>query len=178
MINESSNNNKTHNISVGTSPNSIADNPTTNKIYITNLVSNSVSVIDSLSDKLAVGVKLVIHPANSGKIFCKINDIDNEYPSGIYLFLDTGTICRAESNKDFQFTGWVKNLDQNSTIRLNDIGAELTVNRFGTFTANFKPLPPPIPPEYLAPLYAIIISTSSRMVNTDSRRENQGKKSS
>ena len=53
MINESSNNNKTHNISVGTSPNSIADNPTTNKIYITNLVSNSVSVIDSLSDKLS-----------------------------------------------------------------------------------------------------------------------------
>jgi YVTN family beta-propeller protein len=35
----------------------------------------------------------------------------------------------------------------------------LEVTKFGTFTANFKELPPAFPPEYLIPLYGIIIST-------------------
>ena len=33
------------------------------------------------------------------------------------------------------------------------------VNRFGTFTANFKAVPPSVPPEYWIPLYGIIVST-------------------
>ena len=41
----------------------------------------------------------------------------------------------------------------------NDTSATLDVNRFGTFTANFKSVPPSVPPEYWIPLYGIIIST-------------------
>jgi YVTN family beta-propeller protein len=40
-----------------------------------------------------------------------------------------------------------------------DTSATFDVNRFGTFTANFKAVPPPVPPEYWIPLYGIIIST-------------------
>jgi hypothetical protein len=37
--------------------------------------------------------------------------------------------------------------------------ATLNVTKFGTFTANFKELPPAIPSEYWIPLYGIIAST-------------------
>ena len=40
-----------------------------------------------------------------------------------------------------------------------DSSADFTVTQFGTFTANFEKLPPPIPEEYLIPLYGIIVST-------------------
>ena len=40
-----------------------------------------------------------------------------------------------------------------------DASATFDVNRFGTFTANFKAVPPPVPPEYWIPLYGIIVST-------------------
>ena len=39
------------------------------------------------------------------------------------------------------------------------MAATFDVNRFGTFTANFKAVPPPVPPEYWVPLYGIIVST-------------------
>ena len=35
----------------------------------------------------------------------------------------------------------------------------LYTTEFGNFTANFKEVPPPIPPEYWIPLYGVIIST-------------------
>ena len=36
--------------------------------------------------------------------------------------------------------------------------ATLNITNFGSFTANFKELPPPIPAEYMATLFAVIIS--------------------
>jgi hypothetical protein len=41
-------------------------------------------------------------------------------------------------------------------MKPNDTSATFDVNRFGSFTANFKAIPPP---EYLIPLYGIIVST-------------------
>lgn len=38
--------------------------------------------------------------------------------------------------------------------------ANLTVTQFGNFTTNFEKLPPPIPNEYLIPLYGIIVSST------------------
>ena len=40
-----------------------------------------------------------------------------------------------------------------------DNGTILDVSQFGNFTANFKQLPPPIPPEYWIPLYGVIVSS-------------------
>jgi uncharacterized membrane protein len=44
-------------------------------------------------------------------------------------------------------------------MKPNDTSATFDINRFGTFTANFKAVPPPVPPEYWIPLYGIIVST-------------------
>ena len=152
-------------------------------IYVVNLGGSLfgpglVSVIDGSSEKVAAGVTLNVHPGNSGTIVCG-ND-KKEYPTNIYLYIDNGTKCTVQPNKDFEFTGWVENLNRNSTIPLNtsaickspldsflcnlgikpnDPFATFNVNRYGTFTANFKPTPPPIPPEFLYLLLGIILSS-------------------
>ena len=40
----------------------------------------------------------------------------------------------------------------------DDPAANLTVNRFGNFTAYFKALPPPVPAEFTASLITVIIA--------------------
>ena len=40
----------------------------------------------------------------------------------------------------------------------NDPAASLTVNRFGNFTAYFKALPPPVPAEYWASLFTVVVT--------------------
>jgi YVTN family beta-propeller protein len=137
--------------------------------------TKTLSVIDGSVNKISAGVTFNIHPANSGSILCN-NNKDN-YPTNIYLYIASGTKCIAKSNKDFEFSGWIENLGRNSTVLLNqsyspwdsllstlgikpkDTSATFDVDRFGTFTANFKAVPPPVPPEYWIPLYGIIVST-------------------
>lgn len=93
--------------------------------------------------------------------------------------MDAGTECIAQPNKDFQFSGWVENLNRNSTAPLGDSSGNLTVNRYGTFTANFKSLPPPIPPEYLLTLFGIMLGTFTpsilHVVNGWRQRKNLSK---
>jgi hypothetical protein len=43
-------------------------------------------------------------------------------------------------------------------IKSNDTAATFTSTMFGTFTANFKALPPPIPGEYLLALFGLTVS--------------------
>lgn len=124
-------------------------------VYVENANASTVSVIDGLTDKVAAGVTLNIHPANSGKIICN----SKEYPTNIYLYVDAGTNCIVQPSKDFQFISWAENLNRNSTIPLGDSSGNLTVNRYGTFTANFKPLQQPIPPEFWFLLVGIILSS-------------------
>ena len=44
-------------------------------------------------------------------------------------------------------------------FRQNDGSATFNITKYGTFTANFNVLPPPIPPQYWIPLYGIVFST-------------------
>jgi uncharacterized membrane protein len=49
----------------------------------------------------------------------------------------------------------------NSFLRLrgrgpNDPSSTFEVNGYGSFTANFKPLPPPVPPSYWASLFTVV----------------------
>ncbi len=129
---------------------------------------NTVSVIDGSVDKVAAGITFNSHPSNSGGVWCN----NKEYPTNIYLYVANGTKCIARPAKGFEFSSWVENLPRNSTIPLNQsaisdspwnsfisiFGSSATfdVNRFGTFTANFKALPPAIPPEYVATLFTVV----------------------
>jgi YVTN family beta-propeller protein len=150
-----SNHTKITAIHVGFGPDDIAYNFDTHMIYVVNSQSHSVSVIDGSSDKVAAGVTLKTYPVNSGTLICG----NKEYPTNTYIFIDNGTSCTPQAKNNFKFDGWVQNLNPNSSLPLYEPSGSLIINRYGTFTANFKPLPPPIPPEYLAPLYGIIATS-------------------
>ena len=132
---------KERDISVGLNPVRIAYDDATNIIYVANQATyavntpGSVSVIDGSSDKVAAGVIFNVNPGNSGKIKC--NNVDA--PTNIYLYVDTATNCIAQPNKDFEFNSWTESplTSRNSSIPLDSSG-NITVNRFGMFTVNFK----------------------------------------
>ena len=44
-------------------------------------------------------------------------------------------------------------------IQQKDPSANLTIDRFGNFTATFEKVPPAIPTEYLIPLYVVVASS-------------------
>ncbi|MGH9980567.1 MAG: hypothetical protein ACRD6U_03315, partial [Nitrososphaeraceae archaeon] len=44
-------------------------------------------------------------------------------------------------------------------IQSEDPEAKLKITKFGTFTANFKELPPPLPPEYWGTLFGVLVSS-------------------
>jgi YVTN family beta-propeller protein len=164
-------------ISVGENPGYIAHNTKTGMFYVSNRASNTVSVINGFSSKVAAGVTFNVNPGNSGQVTCN----NKEYPTNTYVFIDVGTKCTAQPHKDFEFDRWVENLNRNSTLPLNtsaickspldsflcnlgirppdDPSAAFDVTRYGTFTANFKPLPPAIPPEYLYLVISVIVSS-------------------
>ena len=57
-------------------------------IYVTNFFSNTLSVIDGSSDKVAAGVIFNVNPANSGKILCN----NAVYPTNSYSYVDTSYV--------------------------------------------------------------------------------------
>jgi YVTN family beta-propeller protein len=173
---DANNNTKIKDIPVGIGPRYMAVNFHPGTIYVANYGSGTVSVIDGVTDKVVAGITFNVSPANSGRIIC--DNIDS--PINQYLFLFSGTTCIAKPNKGFEFSSWVQNLNHNSTRTITtstvsdsplnfllntfgvspvDTGATLNVTQFGSFNANFKALPPPIPPEYWIPLYGIIVSS-------------------
>ena len=168
-------NTKIKDITVGENPSYIAASKT-NTIYTANPSSDSISAIDGVTNKVVAGVKFNISPSNSGQITC--NNIDS--PINQYLYVPSGENCIAKPNKGFEFGSWTENLGHNSTrtvttssvsgsplnfflysfgIKPNDTSAALDVTQFGNFSANFKALPPPIPPGTWIPLYGVIVST-------------------
>ena len=84
--------------------------------------------------------------------------------------------CIARSGKGFEFNSWSQNMEDNSSriiqlasnsnpvinSLLDFFGAKpippeskLKITQFGTYTANFRELSPPLPPEYLLGLYTL-----------------------
>jgi len=115
-------------------------------VYVANSLSNPISMIDGHIDKIAAGVIFNIHPANSGKIICN-NWI---VPINTYVYVQTGTNCMALPSKGFEFNTWKWSplTNRNSSTPLHSSG-NLTVNRNGAFTANFKPASLTIPALYV-----------------------------
>ena len=129
-------------------------------------INTDISFIFSYEDKIDLGIVRV------GAILLAlvVDDVAAPGREGLFnlvksipltLKYEPGTIVAGQSNNSFEFEGWVENQpsNPNSTISAGDTSGNLIVNRYGTFTANYKPLPPAIPPQYLAPLYGIIVSS-------------------
>src|SRR5262249_9372363 len=137
-----------------TLPSLLAINNNKHMIYVANQASHTVAVINGFSDKVAAGVRFNVNPVGSGVIMCdnQSGTNQNEYPSNVYIYVDNGTRCTGQGITNFGFDRWVQNISHNSSLTIMDPSGEaskyLTVDRYGNFTANFKPVPPTIPPEY------------------------------
>lgn len=88
---------------------------------------------------------------------------DNALPTNYYIYIDNGTRCTGQPHKNFEFHGWLENPPSNpkanATLPIDEPSGILTVSRYGTFAANFEPLPPAIPPEYLFLVISVIVSS-------------------
>ena len=165
------NNYKVKHIPVGTYPHYIfGDVLQSNNIYVANSHSNDVSVVNTLKNEVVAGVTFDLKPDRVGDIIC--NQIN--VPTNRLFFISSGTKCTAKPYNGFEFLSWRQNLGGNSTRTINasvpsdfplgpirdaffdDPKATLTVNRFGNFTAYFRALPPPVPPDYWASLFTVV----------------------
>jgi YVTN family beta-propeller protein len=162
------------NVTVGKSPLDIAIDQS-GIVYVANEESNSLSVLHGTSKQVQAGISFDINPFHAGRIEC--NDIT--VPTNQYFYVDFRTQCTAQANQGFEFNSWTENLGSNSsrTIQASqgdwfrntldwlmsafsgkplDTPATLNITRFGSFTATFEKLPPAIPPEILATLFAVV----------------------
>jgi YVTN family beta-propeller protein len=167
---------KVNSIVVGDEPTDIAVNPKTNKIYVANYASRTVSIIHGELDKLLSKVSFNINPPNSGHIICG----NQEITTNIYNRIEFSTHCNAENNDGFRFNSWTEELGRNARrsintssiadtpinslknalgFKTNDTSRIFTISKFGNFTANFNEIPPPIPTQYWIALYGIITSS-------------------
>ena len=130
-------------------------------IYVVNRGDDTVSVIDPETNNVVAKVMFNIEPFNAGHIECDklITPIEQQF----YVY--SGSECIAKPNQGFEFVSWQENLSGNSTqfIKLSSTPtildsileffhmnpdkpeSKLNITKFGSFTANFKALPPPIP---------------------------------
>jgi YVTN family beta-propeller protein len=161
-------------IPVGSSPEAIGVNEDTNTIYVANNWDNSVSVIDGKANKVVAKVTFSTEPFNGGRIECDKDKLTA--PIGQQFYVYSGSQCTAKSNQGFEFVSWQENLGGNSTqllkfsfpssivdsildffnMKPDKQEATLNITKFGSFTANFKALPPPIPTQYVATLITIV----------------------
>ena len=172
------NNNKNigKDIPVGNGPSAISVNWITNSTYIAERIDNAVSVIDSKSNKVVTRVMFNVEPFNSGHIEC--DNVKSPSPLLQQFYLYSGAKCTAKPNPGFEFVSWQENLNGNSTqllqlapapsildsildlfhMKPDKPEATLNISKFGSFTANFKSLPPPVPPEYIATLFTVVVT--------------------
>jgi YVTN family beta-propeller protein len=164
-------------IPVGEGPTAIVVDYDSDSVYVANAASNSLSVIDPIVNEVVAGITFKVNPFNSGYILC--DGLTTPFPTEQYIYVYSGAQCTAKPNKGFEFLSWEENLEGNSTqlitvsssastwdsildllgFESNEPEATLNVTKFGTFTANFKELPPAVPSEYWIPIYGILIST-------------------
>ncbi|HEX9318041.1 MAG TPA: YncE family protein [Nitrososphaeraceae archaeon] len=161
-------------IPVGKGPGDIGVNSDTNTIYVANNWDNSVSVIDGKANKVVAKVTFSTEPFNGGRIECDKDKLTA--PIGEQFYVYSGSQCTAKPNQGFEFVSWQENLGRNSTqllkfsspsnivdsildffnMKPDKQEATLNITKFGSFTANFKALPPPIPTQYVATLFTVV----------------------
>src|SRR6476620_9485731 len=174
VIDGNSNTKIGNDIPVGKGPGDIGVNSDTNTIYVANNWDNSVSVIDGKANKVVAKVTFSTEPFNGGRIECDKDKLTA--PIGQQFYVYSGSQCTAKPNQGFEFASWQENLGGNSTqllkfsspsnivdsildffnMKPDKQEATLNLTKFGSFTANFKALPPPIPTQYVATLITIV----------------------
>jgi YVTN family beta-propeller protein len=163
-------------IPVGNGPDGIGVDNERNTVYVSNFGDGTVSVIDIDANKVVSRVMFNVEPFNSGHIECYKEKL--LAPQGQQFYIYVGSECTAKPNPGFEFVSWEQNLDGNSSqlikvasspsfldtvldffhIKPDKPEATLNITKFGSFTANFRTLPPPIPGEYLATLFTVIVT--------------------
>lgn len=116
--------------------------------------------IDASSNKVAAGVIFNVNPPDSGTIMCdnQSGTSQIEYPINGYIYVDNGTRCTGQGKNNYEFDRWVLDLGHNSSLTIND-ASDLRVDRYGNFTAYFKPVPPSVPPQYWSLIITVVITT-------------------
>ena len=169
-------------IPVGDAPEDIGIDEDTRRIFVANSGSDSVSVIDGNRNEVVAGITFQLNPLNSGYIQCNHpitpSFNDTRAPLGEYTYVDSGTQCTAKPFDGFNFVSWErKDLKDNSThlksqappvsgwfplwrsqgFFASDKPPEnLVITEFGTFTANFREVPPAVPPEFWLQTYVLV----------------------
>ncbi len=171
---DGNNDNVSKTISVGKFPREVAFDINNNNVYVANAYSNTVSVIDSKTDQVVLGSAFAIHPSDAGKIKCD----DIEIRTSKFIRIKYSSQCKAEANTGFIFSSWAEDLGTNSTktitnmpdsksiisyitnlIYPNDTTSTFKLSRSGSFIANFRDAPSPIPKEIWLSLFAIMLGT-------------------
>ena len=80
-------------------------------VYVANSGSNTVSVINPLTNEVVAGVTFDINPFSGGQIIC--NGLDA--PINRYFYVSSGTGCVAKRNNGYEFDSWVQIFEGNST---------------------------------------------------------------
>jgi len=113
-------------------------------------------------------------PINAGFIECDKGKIKTPIAQQFYMW--SGSECTAKPYPGFEFVSWQENLGKNSTqlikiatppstldsildflhMNADKPESKLNITKFGSFTANFRALPPPIPQEYVATLFTVV----------------------
>ena len=165
-------------IPVGNYPIAIEIDEFSDTVYVANSDSNGISVIDGTAHKAVAGIILEVNPLDSGYIVC--DGLTPPSSMEQYIYVWSSAECIAKPNEGFEFVSWEQNLGNNSTQLINvsrsastldsfvlgiqdlfgdkpeEPEAKLNVAKFGTFTANFKELPPPVPREFWLQSYVLV----------------------
>jgi YVTN family beta-propeller protein len=177
VINGSTNKKIGNNIPVGKRIAAIHFDSYTYTIYVANFLDDTISVIDAESNKVVAKVMFNVEPFNSGHIECDEDKTIAPLSKQIYVY--DGAKCVAKPDQGFEFVNWQESLNGNSTQMLqaapapsildsildfihmkpDKSEATLAITKFGSFTANFKALPPPVPAEYWTTLFGFVLST-------------------
>ncbi|MDF0681213.1 MAG: hypothetical protein P0116_09635, partial [Candidatus Nitrosocosmicus sp.] len=166
-----------NNETLGLWPGGMAINLNTKSIYVANTESDTLSIIDTKSNKVTAGINFKINPPHSGNIICNgeiVSDKYERYTAG------TNILCEIKENAGFQFSSWnsdLKSVNENSNNTIFDLLAssfgnishneafdnnidnnpkkEFVLSAFGEIEADFVP-ENTIPPEFWTPFYGLI----------------------
>jgi YVTN family beta-propeller protein len=137
--------------------NTIDINPNTNMIYVADIISDIVSIIDGNTNNLVTRVNFTSSPSKAGNIYCNNNKMTDNFSKVSIENLK----CEAKANNGFVFSSWSGNVTSHlSNNYIIDIPA---VSRNGHLIANFAnaPLPISIPNELLALLLGVIPTSAA-----------------
>ncbi|MGN6632452.1 MAG: YncE family protein [Nitrososphaeraceae archaeon] len=113
-----------------------AVNSATNKVYVTNTASNTVSVIDGNKDVVLVKLNFSTNPANAGEIVC--NGVKNLDTNSTLYSKGELIQCVANPHHGYSFDSWsgiTNSISNPLSIRISQFGT--------TLSANFEPTLPP-----------------------------------